>query len=412
MIIIILNIAFLLALVFWGYKSSRGSALLTFYWPGIILKITAGIFVGILYSNYYASGDSWVIFAEAVKLKNVAFHSFSTFINVYFGSNYDGISDFAYLLQPRAALMAKLVAPLAMVTNDNYWLTSMYLSSFSFTGFWLFANVIYKITKDKWVAVIPTIFYPSIVFWSSGVLKESLAIGALAGVMAIFISTYTHKKITWPLLLFFFPGLLLLMFLKYYFAAVFFVTVISGYLSRIIVLKRAPWQAEIGSLIAIFLVILGLASLLHINLWPSRFLSVMVNNYHQYVLSSAADNVVEFKNLQPTVLSFLLYSPKALFAGLFFPLWWGTFNMLKLFAVIENWLVLMLFIYAARHFQIPKQREMRILLWLGILFVIITAIFITFSAPNLGTLARYKIGYMFVFVTIILAGIRNRKKAP
>ena len=409
--IVFLNILMLVGLALVGYRISGRSGIISFYWPGLALKIIAGIALGLLYSHYYNNGDSWVMFNEAIKLSNAAFTSVSNFLDTFFLSDYSAITDYAYSMQPRAAFMTKILAPLALITGHNYWLSACYLSMFSFFGFWLAANMVYNIFANKVAAVLPTLFFPSIVFWSSGVIKESVAIGSLAGVLAILINAYYKKRLDWLNLLLLLIGLLLLLYLKYYYAATLIVTFTAIFSTRAILPKTGKSFVEVGSMLIIFTAILGIASLSHPNFWPSRFLNVMVDNYYQFIENSSSGNVVEFNNLSPTITSFLFYSPKALFAGLFYPLGMKSLNLVKLASVAENWLVLLSFIYAMRWFKLPKLRDDRLLLWGMLLFVLTSAIFITFSTPNLGTLARFKIGYLFVFVSLILATITSKLKA-
>jgi len=278
---------------------------------------------------------------------------------------------------------------------------------FSFFGFWLAANTVYEIFGSKITAVLPTLFFPSIVFWSSGVLKESIAISSLVGVLAILINTYYKKKIGWLNMLLLFIGIFLILYLKYYYAAMLIVSFTTVFVARVLLHGRNNWYIELASVLIVFSAILGIASLSHPNFWPSRFLSVITNNYSQFIESSSSGNVVRFNDLAPTISSFLFYSPKALFAGLFYPLGMISFNIIKLASVVENWVLLLSFIYAIRWFKIPKVKDDRLLLWAMLLFVITTAVFITFSTPNLGTLARFKIGYMVVFVTLVTRVITN-----
>jgi hypothetical protein len=243
------------------------------------------------------------------------------------------------------------------------------------------------------------------------VLKESVAIGSLAGVLAILINSYYKKRIDWLNMLLLLMGLLLLAYLKYYYAAVLIVTFTTVFTVRALLYKNSNKYVELGSVLIIFIAILGAASLSHPNFWPSRFLSVMVDNYYQFLEKSSTGNIVKFSDLSPTISSFLYYSPKALFAGLFYPLWMTSFSWLKLFSIVENWLILISFIYAIRYFRLPKLKDDRLLLWAMLLFVITSAIFITFSTPNLGTLVRFRIGYLMVFLTLVAGVITNRIKS-
>ncbi len=402
------NIVLLFALAASGFWLSRKSALRPWYWPALGLKLAAGVAVGLLYSAYYGHGDSWAMFAEAGKLKQAAFVSLGNFIRIYFDGAYNLIPGYAYTFQPRAALMTKLLAPLNLITGENYWLTSAYLSLFAFAGLWFFANTLYKAGQMKWLAVIPALFFPSIVFWSSGVLKESLAIGALAAVFAVVIRVYFSGKVGKINLLVCMPALLLVVYLKYYLAAVLVVAVLALFIARAVLPAKAAWHLELITIIAVFVALAGVASLSHPNFWPSRFLQVLAGNYYQYVQNSPAGNVVVFGNLEPTVSSFLRHSPRALVTGLFGPLWLPGINTLKLFSLAESWLLLLAFIYAVLNFQLPAGRNGRLLLWACLLLVVTAAVFITFAAPNYGTLARYRIGYSLVFVSLISYGIARK----
>ena len=409
--ILVLNILIVFALGYWGYHYAKLSDLKSFYWSGLILKLCAGISLGLIYTYYYAYGDTWAMFQEALKMQSIAFSSLDNFIDVYFKNDFTAITDFSYSIQPRAAFMSKIIAPIAYVSGGNYWLVSCYLSLFSFAGFWMLANTTYRIFKHKLLVVIPTLFFPSIVFWSSGVIKESIAIGALALLFSILTNFYLQKRFRWTDLIIVLVSLFLLMYLKYYYAAVLIVTYLTLLLSYFVIPKKSSWYIELASVFGVFILILSIASLTHPNFWPSRFLAVIVDNYYQYADISVEDNMVLFDNLSPTIFSLAIHSPKALFAGLFFPLWTSTLDFLKLFSVIENWVILIAFIYSMSNFSLPKDRDIRLLFFAMTGFIVIMSIFITFSSPNIGTLVRYRIGYLIIFLIIIGGGISSRIKS-
>ena len=409
--ILVLNILIVFALAYWGYHYAKLSDLINFYWPGLILKLCAGISLGLIYTHYYEYGDTWAMFSEAVKLQRIAFSSLDNFIDIYFKSDFTAVANFSYSIQPRAAFMSKIIAPIAYVSGGNYWFVSCYLSLFSFAGFWMLANTSYKLFNNKWLVVIPSLFFPSIVFWSSGVIKESIAIGALALLFSILTNFYLQKRFRLTDLIIVLVSLFLLMYLKYYYAAVLIVTYLTLVVSYFVLPKRSPWYLEMAGVFGIFILILSIASLTHPNFWPSRFLAVIVDNYHQYADKSVEDNMVLFDNLSPTILSLAVHSPKALFAGLFFPLWTSTLDLLKVFSVFENWFILIAFIYSMSKFSLPKDRDIRLLLFTMTGFIVIMAIFITFSSPNMGTLVRYRIGYLIIFLIIIGGGVSSRIKS-
>ncbi len=408
---VVVNLILLGGIATWGYYLSRDSGIKLFYWPALALKLMAGIVLGLIYSHYYPGGDSWAMMAEAIKVKEAAFASFGNFRDIFFHNDYSSIVNYAYTMQPRAAFMTKILAAINLVTNNNYWLTACYLSLFSFAGFWVLANAVLWHFKNKWLAVIPTLFYPSIVFWSSGVLKESVAIGSLALVLAIVARFYFQKNVPWHRVLWLIIGFLLLLQLKYYYAAVLAVSLSSLFIARLLLPQASKWYVELGYILGLFALFMALASLTHPNFWPSRIMEVIVGNYYQFAQKSAPANMVTFNGLEPTVLSLLVHSPKALFSGLFAPVWMSSFSLPRLAAVVENWLLLGAFIYSLKGFSLPKSTENRLFFYVMLLFVLVMAIFISFSTPNYGTLVRFRIGYLLVFVIMIGGGIVNRRKS-
>ena len=120
--ILVLNILIVFALGYWGYHYAKLSDLKSFYWSGLILKLCAGISLGLIYTYYYAYGDTWAMFQEALKMQSIAFSSLDNFIDVYFKNDFTAITDFSYSIQPRAAFMSKIIAPIAYVSGGNYWL--------------------------------------------------------------------------------------------------------------------------------------------------------------------------------------------------------------------------------------------------------------------------------------------------
>ena len=65
--IFVLNLAFLL---FISYRiwSLEKSSLRKFFWPALLLKLIAGICLGLVYTYYYSIGDTFLYFQDGVSL--------------------------------------------------------------------------------------------------------------------------------------------------------------------------------------------------------------------------------------------------------------------------------------------------------------------------------------------------------
>ena len=405
--IYIVNLLLIFGLLYWGYKRTLNSKLAIFYWPALILKLIAGLIAGIIYSIYYSGGDTFSFFEAAIQIKNVGFSSWENFTDIYLKNHYTAIPTFYYKWIP-SAFFTKLLAILCLLTGSSYWITTIYLSLFSFFGFWRFAESLYSMSKDKTMVAIAAFFFPSLVFWTSGIMKEAIAIGALAWLAAIFIELYLTRKTSFKKIMAATILLLVVAILKYYLAAMFIATGVTVFTTRYMLSKASVWYIEMLLSLLIFGVFGGLVSLLHPNLWPSRIVEVIFNNYQAYEAISKLDNFISFEYLGNDLKSLMYSSPKAIIAGLFYPLWSNEFYSLKTLIVIENWVLLLLSINAIINIKHSTNRDLRLIVWTTLIFILCSAILITLSTPNLGTLSRYKTGYLLFYLPIILPATVSR----
>lgn len=150
------------------------------------------------------------------------------------------------------------------------------------------------------------------------------------------------------------------------------------------------------------LIPLILVTFLHPNFNLDRLLGVIVLNNAAYNELSAPGEYVRFHDLGPTPWSMFINSPWALFSGLFRPLVWETSSLVQLAQGAENTLLLFLFGAALLNLGEYARSEHRLLVLALFAFVAGTCVFLTFSAPNFGTLSRYRVGYISFLAFIVL----------
>jgi len=172
---------FLLVIAIWLWRRDT-SLLHKFYWPALIAKCIAGISLGIIYSTYYETSDTFTFFQLASDHADIARNDFSSYLNFLF-SKQDGY----YLGEHRTIFYTKITSVLALATGNNYWITSIFFSLLSFFSAWYLSNTIARLFPEyKIAACIAFLFFPSLVFWSSGIIKESLAMAAMFFLAALF----------------------------------------------------------------------------------------------------------------------------------------------------------------------------------------------------------------------------------
>ena len=396
-----------LVIIIWLYDRTRHEPLRPWFFYALLSKIGAGIVLGLLYIYVFQEGDTISYHKAASWLSQYARKEPGNYFNflILNGKIPEGFSYF--INQPRALFFTKITSILAILTNNNYWLISIYFSLFSFIGTWLIANRISSFYPSyKIAALIGFLFFPSIVFWSSGLLKESIAMGCIGLYVYIFIPFFRDSKINIVQGFILIISALLLWMIKYYYAGVLFSVTIALFISKIIISNPRFTFAKEKPIISIFLMVLVILSLgvsfLHPNLNPFNIFQVLEQNHFQMLTISDPENIVRFINIGQGFTYFLINIPVSLFGGLFLPLPWSIPNYLGALAGIFNLVILILAIAKIFNIKTAGNQGSKILVIGMITYVVILAILLTFATPNFGTLERYKISYLPFLLILIL----------
>lgn len=417
----LINIGFLFFVSFKLWQRQE-RLIRSLFWPALTVKLVAGICVGLVYTHYYTVGDTFVYFSDGQKLAALARHDLPKYIQfLWSGDDSFQVWDSLHLLQTRALFMAKLTSVVNLISHDNYWITSFYFSFVSFLGAWMVVKIIVRLDPSlKHAAAIAFLFFPSAVFWSSGLIKESLAMAS------VFVLTFYVVKgwmrefpgvYEWILI---FLAAWLVWSLKYYFLVVFIPVAAACLGVRLFFperLKQKSWWGSIALWSVIFILPILAVSFIRPNFYPDRFLHVIISNYKEFHAISAPDDLIYYHNLKPTIMGILSNAPWALFSGLYRPLTWEAGTLFKLIISVENTVLLILSCAALVKIRKMILSPSRMLLFSILAYVVMLSVFLALSTPNFGTLSRYRVGFLPFFFLLIsienplvrwLSGLRQR----
>lgn len=284
---------------------------------------------------------------------------------------------------------------------------SVYFSAFSFTTAWvLVTKVANTFPQARAAAIFGVLLFPSVVLWSSGIIKESLAMAGLFYLAYIVVRLWARERLNPLHLMGTAISLWFLWNLKYYYLAVFLpvtiTTLLLQFLSkRISLTQTAP---KIALWLIIFMLPVFMVSLLHPNFDLRLVMQVIVLNYNEYQAISASEDAIQYGSLQPTLLSMALNSPWALVSGLFRPFLWEADNLMQVIAAIENLFLLVLSLNALRRLKSFFYSPYRLMAFQVVVYVVLLCVFLALSTPNFGTLSRYRVGFLPFLVTLLVAG--------
>jgi hypothetical protein len=404
-VIIILHSIIILAIALWFSRKFPDNKFI--FWCAFGLKMLCGFGVGWLYMSYYREGDTMAFYHDATILADLFKEDAFIYLSTLFTGSISLLTGDLILLDPRSLFFVRLISPLAIISGNNYWIMASYCSLLSFCAAWY----LYKVVATffpllRFSAAVALLFFPSVIFWSSGLIKESIACASLFLITSIFIKFWSEKKLKLTEVVVMLVSAYLLWNLKYYYAVVLLSVGISLVVFRIYLQPRVGkvWK-QVIVWIVLFAVLLAAISQLHPNFHPALFIEVVVSNYNVYQEYSQAGGSIKFYSFDSNIWSVLRNTPVATFSALFRPFVTEVTGPMQLAAAIENLLLLLLSATAIVAVVRKGRTGDHTVLVVGVaMYVFLLADFLALSAPNFGTLSRYRIGFLPFFIILIMAG--------
>lgn len=399
-LIAFLNILAISLFCYWFWRKQE-LPIRKFYWHALAAKLSAGILVGIIHAALYSNSDTFSIFEWAKELSQHARLDFSWYLNYLWTGGSEGFFPGV----ERTIFFVKITSVFALITYDNYWIISLYFSLFSFLAAW-------RLTKFIWLnfpglgipAAISLLFFPSCVFWTSGIIKESLAVMGLYVLATLFLQLWLRQRISVIQIIIGVVAIWLVWEVKYYFIGLFAPALLTAWITRMIVEKRGinKFSIEVLIWLLIFSATCLVASFAHPNFSLTRILNVLVSNNLAFLKFSNPDDVIYYFELENTWLSIGLNSPWALVSGLFRPFIWEANTFLKVVVSVENLILFVLVAMSLRSLFDLKKSPHRLLILAILVYAVLLCVFLAISTPNFGTLVRYRIGFLPFFLILVL----------
>jgi hypothetical protein len=404
LIISLLSAVLLGLIIYFFIKTNRNDPWVI---SALLFKIASGIVLGIVYKYYYEGGDTLQYFKDAGILAGHLIENPSTLPDILFNTlNITDISrHISYADQPRALFFTKIVFVFYLISGGNYWLIGAYLSIISFYCTYIFVGELTIRFRDVRVpAMVSFYFLPSFVFWTSGLLKESLAIGALLILITVclkMLRLQEFRRIShWMVIII---ASAFLWELKYFYAAVALPVLFTLCMYEFIsTFKKIPRVA----MVLIFAVAIVVASQLHYNLNFSHVAEVVHQNYLMAVERSDGGTIHYFQ-FDGSISSYIINLPLAVLYGLFRPTAFEAGNVFQLFAGIENSIVIVLSLFAVWGVRKNNIRVHNSYFMGLVVYILCLDVFLAFSTPNFGTLSRYKVAYWPFFVMLVLMALKE-----
>lgn len=395
-----------------------------FFLVSFFLRMFGSVAYCLLVQYYYGYGDSFTYyegsdFLHVKILENPAnikyMFASAKELQIWQGMESDDKNLYGFIGIPSSAAVMKISALFSFVSFNAFMIISLFFGLFSFAGQWKLFQVFndYNKGKNRHLLAYAVLYSPSIWFWGSGLMKDSICIGALGFIISILYNNVIKKDIRfsqWPVLFFL---IFIVYTVKNYIIAVAFVSICVVLFVRYVI-KLKNIFAKIASIlifsIAAALILNSADFSSQIQILVDESLSQVKTFQSQYQMIQSMDETskagFDLGNVNESVSGLLLKSPVVIFTCLFRPFLWESHKLIIFLTSLESTFLLLVTIYLLvrsrfyKFFSIVFSNSFYLF---SFLVTLLFALIIGFTTFNFGSIVRYKIILMPFFYFLLVS---------
>jgi len=401
-------------------KRRASEKMYKYFLPGLILKMVGGIALGLIYFYYYAGGDTVNYHYTACSMVDVLLERPEDFMYLYFGSpkyaeffimnsNY----SFTYWVNDEYAyFVSKCFVPLVLVCFKSYCASAIVLASVCYLGVWrLYMVFVKEFPGLERQFAWSILFIPSVVFWGSGIMKDSITLSAACFYVHGFYWFFAQKKRKMKYVLSLIIASYLLLSIKPYIlfallpgSILWFIAIrVTNIKNRLFKVLFGPTLVTLGIVVCVYALeklgdSLGQYSVEKVIKTASGAQQDLKQSYYN-------GNTFDIGNYEPTVAGLLSVSHKAIFAALFRPTIFDVRNVVMALSALENTFILLFCLYLLiklKFFRFFGLITSHSLLMFSFLFAVFFAFSVGVSIANFGALVRLKIPCIPFFLSSLV----------
>lgn len=401
-----------LCALFYNYYNVEAQYRIPFI-GGYFVKVLCTIAYAFLFNNYYQSGDTINFYNDAIELRNFILQDLQN-INLYWKPvlNFWKICENCVIsFSESSFFIVKISSILLIPTFGSYTSAALILGFLSHLGTFKIIQTFSLLFPKINFGIL--FFIPSVLFWSSGIMKDGLCIFALGYLFNILEKSFKIKKIN----LFSLLGILILCYMLLILKGYILISFLFCYTIRLYLLfknrfKNKALASIAGFLVGVILVItvIGISSVSDKFVFENLIeLSVFTQ---QAILDlqggSTYEIVYDFTPLG--IASALLQS----FVVAFFrPFLWESSNPLLILFSFESLVMgstLFYALYKRLSINKLKRKKLHPIVIFSLLFSFIFGTTVGFTSSNFGALMRYKIPYLLFYIAALLVLYEESKE--
>ena len=389
-----------------------------YFLPAFMLKAFGAISLGLVYQFYYGGGDTFAFHTHG------SAHIFEAFLKspeagfrlLLANGNYEPVFyEFArqiwYFRDEQTYFVIRLAAIADLFTFGTYSATALLFALFAFFGLWSLFQVAYRrFPEFHFQFAFGALFIPSVAFWGSGILKDTITLGAVGFIVYSFDSVFFRvRRVLWNLVLFVLMCFVVYSIKKYILLSILPALIFWYFLANANRVRNTVLRTMIYPVFLVVGVSIGYVIADRVGEDDPRY---ALENLSQTAAITAYDirygwgarfgenSGYTLGELDGSLGSLLRLAPAAINVSLFRPYLWEVRNPFMLLSAVESLFLLALTLWVLRKSGLKGffKHAIKPFPLFCFTFSILFAFAVGVSTFNFGTLARYKIPLMPLYL--------------
>jgi hypothetical protein len=410
-------------------KYAAKNPIYQYYIPALSVKLLGAISLGLIYQYYYNGGDTFQYFRNSKIVSNYFSTDLNTFIDLVFKPIISTLqlrsqvnwTDTLFAYNESNFFPIRVTSILQLLTFNTYLPCAALLAAISFTGVWraytVFVHIYPKLHKQFAIAFL---FMPSIFFWGSGILKDTITFTALCWLFYGSYMLFILRKRLMVSIIIVTISIFVIVVVKAYIGLAFLPSltfwIFFQYRSKIQIpfLRMMALPVLLILIAAICYDIVNVIGSQHKDFRTNEIISsAAASNANKQVGSNSTVNIGITDNM--STLKVVEIIPLAITTVIFRPFLWEIKTFFMALSSLES--LYILYILTLIILRNGVQGMFRVigqvpLVMFCLIFGLVFSFAIGFSTSNFGTLVRYKIPaipFLMAGLFIILEKGKKRK---
>lgn len=407
-----------------------------YYMAGLFAKISGGILFTLIYVYYYGAGDTTNYFVSAKAISRLFFEEPLVATKIMLGNNtletwihFNADTghplSVMFLYKPQAFAVMRLLVPFTMMGLNFIIPSAIILASFAYAGIWKFYSLLSRLYPSFYkMLAIGALFIPSVVFWGSGLMKDTFTLTATLWIIVNVFRIFIHKEKILKNSIILIINIHLLLWLKPYILIALIPSIITLIVYTNIRVKSNLIKFVVSPLLLFLIFFLSYSTYNFFSAGLEQYgdMESMLKKAKvtQQDLIRAEQYGVNFYNIgefDPTIEGIVSKAHIALISGLFRPFIWEAKGFVPLLSALESLffigftLYVILNIGLRRFFKFVSSESPLVPSFF--IFALFLAFAVGLTTANFGALVRYRIPllpFYFCGILIVYGKWRRWKK--